>query len=345
MTTLVPDPDTGLSSASAENPTATSASNTSTLPNAPTTLGFSASIGLAVLPHLMWGFFPLFFKLLDPAGPVEVIVHRAVWGLFFCFALLAATHHLPRLWALCRQPKVLAALGIAGILIVINWSGYVYAIQTDRTTHAAIGYFFNPLMTVGLGMFFLQERLTRLQKIAVTLGLIAICILIAGLGYLPWISLVLPMSFAVYSLVKKQVANTVGPIEGMTLETAIVSPFLLGYLAYLAWHGQTSFQVIERTGGIGILPHLLLLITAGGLTVVPLILFAKAAQGLPLGIIGFIQYLSPMMQLGIGVFIFNEVMEPSRWVAVGIVWVASILLTVDLIRMGRRNRKLLRAAK
>ncbi|WP_442984627.1 EamA family transporter RarD [Schaalia sp. lx-100] len=303
---------------------------------------YTRSLFLAFSCYILWGFFPLFFRLLHPAQPLEVIVHRAVWGLFFCLVALTLMRHLHHLREALRDRGTVLRLAAAGFLIVINWTVYVYAVMSGHTIDAALGYFINPLMTVALGLCVLHERITRLQMISLSLGIIAVVILIVGLGHLPWIALALPLSFSLYSLVKKDVAHKVGPVEGMAIETAIVSPFLLIYLAYLAWNHSTSFHVITAgNSDVAWGLHLALLISAGAITMIPLIMYATASQGLPLGTIGFIQYVSPVMQLVLGVFLFHEEMEPMRWVATGFIWLALIFLTLDLAIATRRARKLI----
>ncbi len=262
----------------------------------------------------------------------------------FCILLLALLGRWSDLILAVSNRQILWRLSAAGFLIVINWTVYVHAVLSGHTTDAALGYFINPLMTVALGLVVLRERLTFLQKIAVALGALAVVVLILGLGRLPWVSLVLPLTFALYSLVKKDVAPSVGPIEGMTVETAVVTPFLLGYLAYLAYSQSTSFHVLAATSSSW-QPHLALLMGAGIITMIPLFLYAKAAQGLPLGVMGFIQYISPVMQLVIGVWFFRETMEPTRWLATGIIWCALAVLTIDFARQVHRRRKLLGAAR
>ncbi|MDN5962951.1 MAG: EamA family transporter RarD [Actinomyces sp.] len=303
------------------------------------------SLGLGLCCYLIWGFFPLYFHALTPAGPLEVIVHRAVWGLIFCLILLAILHRLPDLWRAGRDREVLWRLSLAGALIVVNWTVYVFAVQSGHTVDAALGYFINPLVTVALGLVVLRERISTPQKVAVGLGVVAVVVLVIGLGRLPWVSLTLAFSFGLYALVKKDVAHRVGPLEGMAVETAAVTPLLLGYFIYLAVNGQTSFHDLAREGGISWGWHLALLIGAGFLTMVPLIMFAKAAQGLPLGILGLIQYVAPIMQLLIGLFVFHETMEPARWVGTAIVWVALVVLGVDWVGQVRRARRLTRAAR
>ncbi len=300
------------------------------------------ALAFGIGTYVIWGFFPLYFHALTPAGPVEVIVHRAVWGLAFCLLTLAILHRLPSLWATMRNPEILWRLSLAGVLIVINWSVYVYAVQSGHTVDAALGYFINPLVTVALGLIVLHEKITSAQKVAVGLGAFAVIVLVIGLGRLPWVSLTLALTFAFYSLVKKKVALQVPPLEGMAVETAAVAPFLLLYYGWLAINGHTSFQALAR--GESSIPwgwHLLLLVGSGFLTMIPLIMFARSAQGLPLGVMGLIQYVAPIMQLIIGLLVFHEQMEPARWIGTAIVWVALLVLSADWVLQARRSRKIL----
>lgn len=299
------------------------------------------SLGLGIGTYVIWGFFPLYFHMLLPAGPLEVIVHRAVWGLVFCVIAIGIIHHGQALRAALHDREILVRLSLAGALIVVNWSVYVYAVQSGHTVDAALGYFINPLVTVALGLVVMHEHISRAQKVAVGLGVLAVVVLVVGLGKLPWVSLALAFSFGFYALVKKKVAMRVGPLEGMTIETAAVSPFLLAYYAYLVATGSTSFHTLARTPGSMAWPwHLVLLVGAGFLTMVPLIMFAKAAQGLPLGVLGLIQYVAPIMQLLIGLFVFHETMEPARWAGTAIVWVALVVLSADWVVQIRRARRL-----
>ena len=182
------------------------------------------ALALGVAVYIIWGFFPLYFSLLSPAGAVEVIVHRAVWGLFFCLLALAVTRSLGKVRALIADRGALWRLAVAGALVVVNWSVYVYAVLSGHTTDAAIGYFINPLVTIALGLIVLRERVTPIQKIALALGVVAVVILIVGQRAVPIVSLTLALTFGLYSLVKKTVAGRVDPLAGMAIETAAVSP-------------------------------------------------------------------------------------------------------------------------
>lgn len=304
------------------------------------------ALALGIATYVIWGFFPLYFSRLAPAGAVEVIVHRAVWGLVFCLAALAITGSLGKVRALIADRSALWRLGIAGALVVVNWSTYVFAVMTGHTTDAAIGYFINPLVTIALGLIVLRERATPIQKIALALGIVAVAILIIGQREVPIASLTLALTFGLYSLVKKDLAARVDPLAGMAIETAAVSPFLLGYYAYLVATSATSFHALASTNEAGVpwVVHLALLVGAGALTMIPLIMFAAAARGLTLGTMGFLQYLGPSLQLLIAVLIFDEAVPTVRWVAMGVVWVALGALSTDWLVGSVRAKRLARAA-
>ncbi|WP_442984249.1 EamA family transporter RarD [Schaalia sp. ZJ405] len=339
------------SSSSPETPqnTQVSTGTTRATTGTPHTENNPRALALGIATYVIWGFFPLYFALLEPAGAVEVIVHRALWGLVFCLFALVVTRRLRVLRALLTDHHVLWRLSLAGGLIVVNWSTYVYAVLTGHTVDAAIGYFINPLITVALSLIVLRERISRLQKVALGFGAVAVVILIVGQGRLPWLSLTLALSFGFYSLVKKDVAPRVDPLAGMAVETAAVTPFLLAYYGYLASTRSTSFHVLAAQSASGqaqIHPvaHLALLVGAGCITMIPLIMFASAARGISLGMIGFIQYLSPVVQLLIGVLLFHEHMELTRWIATGVVWVALAFLTTDMVITATRQKHLRRHA-
>ena len=290
------------------------------------------ALALGVSCYVIWGFFPLYFSTLSPAGAVEVIVHRAVWGLFFCLVALALTGSLGKIRALIADRGALWRLAVAGALVVVNWSVYVYAVLAGHTTDAAVGYFINPLVTVALGLIVLRERVTPIQKVALALGVLAVVILVVGQRSVPIVSLTLALTFGLYSLVKKDVAARVDPLAGMAIETAATS--------------STSFHTIAATDEAGVSwpLHLALLVGAGALTMIPLIMFASAARGLTLGTMGFLQYLGPTLQLLVAVFIFHETVPTFRWIAMGVVWVALACLSADWALSSVRAKRLARAA-
>lgn len=304
------------------------------------------AMGLGV--YIVWGFFPLYFHMLSPAGAVEVIAHRAFWGLAWCLLALGVIRRFDALKQAFADRQIFKRLALAGFLVVINWSTYVYAIQSGHTVDAAIGYFINPLVTVALGLFVLREQISLLQKVALSLGALAVLILVVGQGRVPWLSLTLAFSFGFYSLVKKDVATKVNPLAGMVVETGTVTPFLMVYYAYLVATKSTSFHALASAGEnapISPWAHLPLLIGAGLLTVIPLIMFAMAARGVTLGTLGFIQYVSPGLQMAVGIIAFGERVEPARWLATGVVWLALLVLSADVIATSRRSRKQMRKVR
>lgn len=298
---------------------------------------------LAFSAHFIWGFFPLYFRLLTPADSAEIIVHRTVWGLLACVTALAALRRLGALRLLLSDVRVLSTLAGASVLILLNWNTYVYAVMVNRTIDAALGYYINPLMTVALGLVFYRERLRVLQWVAIVLAGVAVAIIVVGVGSLPWISLVLAGSFSLYSLLKKRVAGRVAPLEGMTIEMAVSAPFLLLFYGFLVWDQATSFHDLASSSSFisEASLHAVLLIGSGVLTVVPLLLFASASGLLPLGVLGLVQYLSPTIQFLLGVFVFHESMSVTRWVATGVIWLALLCVTADFFVELRRARRLL----
>ncbi|CAM3682521.1 EamA family transporter RarD [Isoptericola cucumis] len=303
-----------------------------TTPSSPDRWG----LPLGISAFALWGAMPLFFPLLEPAGPIEIIAHRIVWSLVFCVLLLAVTRSLRSFLAVLRSPRTLGVLAVASVLIIVNWTTYVYAVLSGHVLDAALGYFINPLLTVLLGVVVLRERLRVAQWVAVGFGVAAVAVISAGVGGLPWISLVLAGAFGLYSLVKNRVGRDVGALPGLAAETAVATPFALAYLVWLGATGVGTFTT-EGTG------HALLLAACGVITGLPLLLFSSAARRLPLSVVGMLQYLTPALQFLLGLLVFGEHMPPSRWIGFGLVWVALVLLTVDGTRQARAARLAARA--
>lgn len=276
-----------------------------------------------------WGFLPLYFPLLAPAGAVEIIAHRVLWSLAFCVVALAATRALGSAWTVLRSPAVLGRLALGGVLVATNWLVFVYAVLSDRTVDAALGYYVNPILTVVLAVLVLRERMRPAQWVAVGLGAVAVVVLTVGVGGWPWIALVLAGTFGTYGLIKNRTGRTVAPLAGLAVETAVLSPLAVVWLL-----------VVERGGTFGSYGpwHALALAGAGVVTAVPLLLFAGAARRLPLSVVGLLQYLTPTMQFAIGVLVFGEQMPAARWWGFALVWAALAVLTADGLRAGRAPR-------
>jgi chloramphenicol-sensitive protein RarD len=284
--------------------------------------------------YLIWGFFPIYLKLLRPAGPVEILAHRIVWSVVFVALLLAAMRNIGFLRALARRPRALAAIAAAAALIAVNWGTYIYGVNSDRVVETALGYFINPLVVVLIGVFVLRERLRPAQWAALGVGGLAVAVLTVDYGRLPWLALVLAFSFAGYGLVKKRLGLPAA--EGLFVESAVLALPALAYLGWLGRHGGATFG--DSAG------HTALLVLAGAATAIPLLLFAGAANRLPLTGLGMLQYLAPILQLGCGVLVFHEPMPPARLAGFGLVWVALVVFTVDALRHTRRTRAQARTA-
>ena len=234
---------------------------------------------------------------------------------------------------LLRDRRVVLTMGLAGLLIFVNWQTYVYATLNGQVVEAALGYFINPIVTVLLGVIVLRERLNPTQWVAVGISVVAVIVLAIGYGQLPWIALVLAFSFGLYGLIKKRVGPKVDAVSGLTLETAWLAPLAVGQLVFV---GMTTGLTIGTAGAW----HTVLLVSAGAVTAVPLLLFAAASRRLPLIYMGFIQYFAPFIQFLVGVFVLQEPMPPERWIGFGLVWLALIVLTFDLLRGVRASRRL-----
>ena len=278
--------------------------------------------------YVLWGLFPLYWKLLLPAGPVEILAHRMVWSMVFTGVLLLALSRFGAIRRLLRDRRATMALAGAGVFISLNWGTYIYGVNAGQVVETSLGYFLNPLVTVLMGVLVLKERLRRLQWIAVVVGALALIVLTLDYGRIPWIALVLGFSFAFYGLIKKQVK--VAALEGLFAETAVVVIPAIGFLAWLSMSGDGTFATVSWG-------HTLLLLGAGLATAIPLLFFAGAAGRLPMAALGMGQYIAPSLQFLIGVVVFGEAMSVVRWIGFGIVWLALVLFSVDALTQHRRR--------
>lgn len=277
-----------------------------------------------VIAYLWWGLFPAFFPLLLPAGAIEVLAHRIVWTALFMAILLAVTGRLTDLGSLSR--RTWRQLGVAAVLISINWGTYIYAVNNGHVVDAALGYFINPLLSVALGVLIFRERLNAAQGAALAIAAVAVAILAVEAGSPPWIALGVAGSFALYGVVKKVI--TVDPTISVGVEAAVMTPFALAYLGVLAATGAATFTVL----GAG---HIGLTVLSGPLTAVPLLLFAAAAQRLPLVSLGLLMYLTPVMAMTWGVVVGGEAMPAARWAGFALIWVALVVFSSDALRRAR----------
>ncbi|TFV53931.1 EamA family transporter RarD [Geodermatophilus sp. DF01-2] len=278
----------------------------------------------------LWGLFPLYFPLLEPAGGLEIVAHRVIWSLLFVAVLLTALRAWPQVRAAVTDRRSLLVLLGAAVLIAANWLVFVYGVNSGHVVETSLGYFINPLVSVLLGVVVFGERLRRLQWLAVGTAAVAVAVLTVDHGRPPWIALALAVTFGLYGLMKKLVRVSAAP--GLFVETALVVVPAVVVVTVLHAQGQGA------AGNVG--PgHLLLLVSSGVATAVPLLLFAGATRRIPLSTVGLLQYVTPLMQLAIGVFVYGEPMPPARLAGFVIVWVALAVFTADSLRAARAGAR------
>lgn len=285
--------------------------------------------------YVLWGLFPFYFRLLSDSGPVEVVAHRALWSLVFCLIALPLVGQWGNFRGVLAEPRTFAVLGAAGFLVAGNWGIYVFGVTTGRTLDASLGYFINPLVSTLLGVLFLGERLRRVQWVAFGFGLLAVVVLVAGYGEVPWIALGVALSFGFYGLVKKRVGARISALPGLTVETLALAPVAALYLGWLWYRHDAAISFADSSGGIAAL--------SGVVTAVPLLMFAFAAVRLNLSTIGMLQYIAPTMLFVTGWLLFDEPMPPERWVGFVLVWIAVTIFAVDAARASRLPRLRTRA--
>ncbi len=282
--------------------------------------------------YAMWGVFPAFFPLLKPAGALEVLSHRIVWTCVLMIVVIAAARRLRDIRAITARVWLL--LVCASVLISINWGIYIYAVNNGHVVDAALGYFINPLVTVALGLLIFRERLNRAQWSALTIAVAAVVVFTVEVGAPPVIGLGLALSFGLYGAVKKVVPTD--PRVSVGIEAAVVAPLALAYIAFLEVGGPGTFTDFGPV-------HVALLILSGIVTALPLLLFAAAAQRLPLVTMGLMFYLTPAMQLTWGVLVGNEPMPPARWLGFALIWLALLVFSADALRRARATSSRARA--
>jgi chloramphenicol-sensitive protein RarD len=284
--------------------------------------------GLAA--YALWGLFPLYFPLLEPAGGLEIVAHRVLWSVVFVAGLLTVVRRWAQVRTLVADRRKLVVLLGAAVLIAANWLVFVYGVNSGQVVETSLGYFINPLVSVLLGVVVFSERLRPLQWTAVGIAAAAVAVLTIDYGRPPWIALTLAATFGLYGVMKKVVRVEAAP--GLFVETALVAVPAGVVLAVLHTGGEGTFG----NAGAG---HALLLVSSGIATAVPLLLFATAARRIPLSTVGLLQYVTPLMQLAIGVFVFDEPMPPARLAGFVIVWVALAVFTADTLRHARAGSR------
>lgn len=305
--------------------------NSSTATSTSAAASASRGVVFAALAYLAWGLFPLYFKQIAQVPSLEVVMHRTLWCLLFLLATLFVLKRWAWLGELRRQPRVLLMCMASALLLSCNWVVYVWAVQSDHVLDASLGYFINPLVNVALGYAFLHERPRRLQWAAVALAGAGVLWLTLQTGRLPWVALVLAASFGIYGLLRK-VAH-LGALEGLTLETLLMTPFALVALGWWTWQGQSAIAGAVSSGSWSTMAWLWL---AGPLTALPLLLFAAGARRIPMTTLGLLQYISPSLQFMLGVWMYHEPMQPARLVGFALIWLALGLYSLESLLRSRQ---------
>ncbi|TPW74714.1 EamA family transporter RarD [Schumannella soli] len=298
---------------------------------------FGSGLAFAGSAYLLWGLLPGYFVLLAPIGPFELIPWRILFSLVVCVVLITIVRGWRSFGRLLRDRRAMLALLAAAVVIYVNWQVFVVAALGGQVLQASLGYFINPLVTVLFGVVFLRERLRPAQWVAVGISVVAIAVIAVGYGSVPWISLILALSFGTYGFIKKQVGGRVDAIGGLTVETAWLLPVAIVQLIVV---GSITGLDFGRHG----VAHTILVALSGIATAAPLLLFSAAARRLPLVALGLTQYLAPVLQFITGVVLLHEQIDLERWIGFGLVWLALILLSADALRAAgaaRRERRVL----
>ena len=282
-----------------------------------------------VTAYLLWGMFPLYFPLLEPAGAAEILGHRVAWSLATMLVVIVLSRRLPHFRALFGRHRARNLLTVAAVVIAVNWGTYIWGVNNHRVVETSLGYFINPLVTVLMGVVILRERLRPWQWAALGIAFVAVLGLTFEYGHPPWVALTLAFSFGTYGLAKRQAG--VDAVESLTFETLVLAPIALGYLLWLGGSGNFVGH------GLG---HSFLLASTGVVTAVPLLCFGAAAIRVPMTTLGLLQYLAPILQFLLGVTVLDEHMSAMRWVGFGLVWVALVMFTVEASQYRRRQTQL-----
>lgn len=284
-----------------------------------------AGLLLGLGAYLVWGVLPIYFRALGQVAPSEIVAHRILWSLLFLVAVATALRRWPGVRAALTNIRTLATLTLTAVLIAINWLAYIWAVDSGHVIEGSLGYYLNPLVNVAFGVIFLKERITGGQKAAVALAAAGVAVLAIGAGGAIWLSLVIAASFASYGILRK--IAPVEALEGLTVETIVLTPAALGWLWWLESGGRGSFDAGGETA--------LLLVASGVVTALPLLMFTAAAKRLPYVTLGFLQYIAPSMQFLIAVLLFREPLTTAHLICFGAIWLALAIFVVETIRSGR----------
>jgi chloramphenicol-sensitive protein RarD len=293
-----------------------------------------AGVASSAAAFTMWGLLPLYLKAVKSVSPLEVLVHRTVWAFVFAVVIVGAQSRWGAIARAWRSPAAVRSFAASAALLSVNWFVFVWAVSSGHTVDASLGYFINPLVSIALGALVLRERLSRVRWLAVGSAAFGVLWLTFRFGQVPWIGLILAGSFGGYGLLRK--TSGLGALEGLVLETSLLVPVGVGYVVWLAAHGACHFV---NDGA----RMRFLLVLAGPITALPLVLFAAGARRIPLSLLGLLQYITPTLQLGLGVLVWHEPFGPRQLVGYEFIWVGFIVATFESLRSS--ERRLLRRQK
>ena len=291
----------------------------------------SSSIGFlyGIAAYTLWGFLPLYWKALDSVAPLEILAHRIFWSFIFVMGILYFQKNLNRFKEVFSSKSNIIGLIYATVFISINWGVYIWSVNTGHIVEASMGYYINPLIVILLGVIVLKEKLGLYQIISLIMATIGVAIITIRYGQIPWNSLTLALSFALYGLMKKRIE--VGSTVGLALETALLTPLTLAYILF------RQFSGIGAIGNLSI-TNTLILFGSGAATALPLLFFAKGTRRIPLSSMGFLQYIAPTISLMLGIFVFKEEFTQTHLISFGFIWVGLLIFSISQLR-GIRYRK------
>jgi chloramphenicol-sensitive protein RarD len=279
-----------------------------------------AGIFYAFASYVLWGLFPLYFKALQDIPPVDIVMHRMLWSFLFLMLVLAFRKQWAWIGPVLRQPLVIGGFAASAVLLAANWVTYVWAVNNNHIVEASLGYFINPLVSVALGFVFLRERPRFVQWLSIAIAAGAVLWLTWQSGHPPWIALALALSFGGYGLLRK--TASLGALPGLALETTLVLPLTLAYLAFTTVQDHNSFITASVSSRW-------LLVAAGPITSIPLLLFAAGARRIPLSLLGLLQYITPSLQLLLGVWLYHELLDGTMLTGFSIIWAALLLYSAE----------------
>jgi chloramphenicol-sensitive protein RarD len=293
---------------------------------------YARGFSLGLTAYFIWGSFPLVIAMLGFASPYEIVVWRVVFGFLTAVLLIAITKNFKSLREVFKSKVNIAWIAASAAFIFVNWLVYVIAISEHHVVESSLGYFINPLVTVLLAVVFLREKLSRLQWVAVGFGALAVAVLTFDYGRPPYVALILAGSFGIYGLAKNKLGGKVSALNSFAIESGFVLPVAAVQLVLVHLIGGGIMFASQGVAGIAGLAMY------GALTAIPLILFGAAAQHLPLRFMGFMQYLTPIIQFTLGLVVFQEPMPTARWLGFGLVWVSLVILSADMFKLRQKTR-------